>query len=313
MLKLIPDETRIPFMRWRYWAFSFSALMVVLSIVLFFARGLNLGIDFVGGSTIEVRTPPPAADIAKIRKVVGSLGLGDVSVQEFGEPREVLIRFEEQPGGEEAQRAAQERVEQALREAIPGIEIRQTNFIGPKISGELARDGTLAVTLAVLAVLVYIWFRFEWQFGVGAVIALVHDVTLTVGFFSITQLEFNLSIIAAILTIVGYSLNDTVVVYDRIRENMRKFRRIPLVELLDRSINDTLSRTIMTSLTTVLALFALFYFGGEVIRGFTAAMIWGVAVGTYSSIFIASPVLLFLDLKRGIFDSEEGDKTAARP
>ncbi|GIX18083.1 MAG: hypothetical protein KatS3mg119_2269 [Rhodothalassiaceae bacterium] len=313
MIRLIPDDTSIPFMRVRSWTFGLSAALVVVSIILFFVRGLNLGIDFVGGSTIEIRTPPPAADIARIRQVVGALGLGDVSVQEFGEPTEVLIRFEEQPGGEEAQRAAQERVEKALKEAIPGVEIRQTNFIGPKVSGELARDGTLAVTLAVLLVLVYIWFRFEWQFGVGAVIALVHDVTLTIGFFSITQLEFNLSIIAALLTIVGYSLNDTVVVYDRIRENMRKFRRMPLAELLDRAINETLSRTVMTSLTTVIALVALFLFGGAVLRGFTAAMIWGIFVGTYSSIFIASPILLFLDLRPGTFEDADEDKALQRP
>ena len=313
MIRLIPDDTSIPFMRVRSWTFGLSAALVVVSIILFFVRGLNLGIDFVGGSTIEIRTPPPAADIARIRQVVGALGLGDVSVQEFGEPTEVLIRFEEQPGGEEAQRAAQERVEKALKEAIPGVEIRQTNFIGPKVSGELARDGTLAVTLAVLLVLVYIWFRFEWQFGVGAVIALVHDVTLTIGFFSITQLEFNLSIIAALLTIVGYSLNDTVVVYDRIRENMRKFRRMPLAELLDLAINETLSRTVMTSLTTLIALVALFAFGGAVLRGFTAAMIWGIFVGTYSSIFIASPILLFLDLRPGTFEDADEDKALQRP
>ncbi len=313
MIRLIPDDTSIPFMRVRSWTFGLSAALVVVSIILFFVRGLNLGIDFVGGSTIEIRTPPPAADIARIRQVVGALGLGDVSVQEFGEPTEVLIRFEEQPGGEEAQRAAQERVEKALKEAIPGVEIRQTNFIGPKVSGELARDGTLAVTLAVLLVLVYIWFRFEWQFGVGAVIALVHDVTLTIGFFSITQLEFNLSIIAALLTIVGYSLNDTVVVYDRIRENMRKFRRMPLAELLDLAINETLSRTVMTSLTTLIALVALFVFGGAVLRGFTAAMIWGIFVGTYSSIFIASPILLFLDLRPGTFEDADEDKALQRP
>ncbi len=313
MIRLIPDDTTIPFMKARYWAFSLSALLVVASIVLFFIRGLNLGIDFVGGSTIEIRTPPPKADIAAIRRIVGTLDLGDVSVQEFGEPREVLIRFEEQPGGEEAQRAAQERVERALKEAIPGVEIRQTNFIGPKVSGELARDGTLAVTLSVIAVLLYIWFRFEWQFGVGAVIALVHDVTLTIGFFSITQLEFNLSIIAALLTIVGYSLNDTVVVYDRIRENMRKYRRMPLPELLDQAINETLSRTVMTSLTTLIALLALFIFGGAVLRGFTAAMIWGIFVGTYSSIFIASPILLFLDLRQSTFVDKEEATEPQRP
>lgn len=310
LLRLTPKETHIAFMKGRHAAFALSTLLVIASVALFFTRGLNLGIDFVGGSTIEIQTPEPA-DIGAIRTLVSGLGLGDVSVQEFGEPTEVLIRFEEQPGGEEAQKAAQVRVEETLDQAIPGVEIRRTAFIGPKVSSELARDGTLAVTLAVVAVLVYIWFRFEWQFGLGAVIALVHDVALTVGFFSVTQLEFNLSIIAAILTIVGYSLNDTVVVYDRVRENIRKYRKMALVDLLDRSVNDTLSRTLMTSLTTLLALGALFFFGGAIIQGFTAAMIWGVLIGTYSSVFIASPVLLFLNVRRSAFVPE--DTEAARP
>jgi len=311
-LRLVPQQTSIPFMNARRIAFVVSAVLVLASIALFFLRGLNLGIDFVGGSTIEVQTPGPA-DVPAIRRTVNGLGLGDVSVQLFGEETEVLIRFEEQPGGEPAQQAAQESVEAALMEAFPGLEIRSTAFIGPKVSAELARDGTLAVVLAILAVLVYIWFRFEWQFGLGAIIALVHDVLLTVGFFSITQLEFNLSIIAAILTIVGYSLNDTVVVYDRIRENIRKFRKMPLEELLNQSLNDTLSRTLMTSLTTLLALFALFFFGGAVIRGFTAAMIWGVVIGTYSSVFVAAPVLMYMKIERGAFIKDEDGAEASRP
>lgn len=306
-LRLIPAGTKLGFINARRIAFVLSTLLILVSIALFFTRGLNLGIDFIGGSTVEIQTEGPA-DIGRIRTIASGLGLGDVSAQLFGEDNEVLIRFEQQPGGEEAQKAAQIRVEQALIAAIDGVSIRSTAFIGPKVSAELARDGTLAVTLAVLAVLVYIWFRFEWQFGVGAVVALVHDVLLTIGFFSITRLEFNLSIIAAILTIVGYSLNDTVVVYDRIRENIRKYRKLAMPELLDRSINDTLSRTVMTSLTTVLALLALFFFGGAVIRGFTSAMIWGIVVGTYSSIFIASPVLLFLDVRSTAFSDE--DETA---
>jgi len=308
-LRLVPDNTNIDFLKLRRMAFVVSAVLVVLSAALFFTRGLNLGIDFVGGSTIEIQTPEPA-DITGIRAIVSDLGLGDTTVQEFGEPTEVLIRFEEQAGGEDAQQAAQERVENALQDAIAGVEIRRTAFIGPKISQELARDGVMAVTFAVLAVLVYIWFRFEWQFGLGAVIALVHDVLLTIGFFSITQLEFNLSIIAALLTIVGYSLNDTVVVYDRVRETMRKYRKWALTDLLNRAINDTLARTVMTSLTTLLALLSLFFFGGAVIRGFTAAMIWGVVIGTYSSIFVASPALLYLNLKRSAFVDEDEDEAA---
>ena len=218
---------------------------------------------------------------------------------------EALIRFEEQPGGEEGQKAAQIKVENALKENIEGVSIRSTSFIGPKVSGELTQDGILAVSLAILGILIYVWFRFEWQFGMGAVVALVHDVVLTIGFFSATQLDFNLSIIAAILTIVGYSLNDTVVVYDRIRETVRKFRKIPLPELIDTSINDTLSRTVMTSFTTILALLALFIFGGVVIRGFTLAMIWGVVIGTYSSVFVASPILLYFNLRPTSLTNED--------
>ena len=203
-----------------------------------------------------------------------------------------------------------DRVKAALVEAVPDLDFRQENIIGPKVSGELKRDGTLAVSIAVIGVLIYIWFRFEWQFGLGAVIALVHDVLLTIGFFSLTRLEFNLSIIAALLTIVGYSLNDTVVVYDRVRENIRKYRKMPMLDLLNLSLNKTLNRTVMTSLTTLLALGALFFLGGEVIRGFTAAMIWGVVIGTYSSIFVAAPMLLLFNIRRdAFFLNEEKDPT----
>lgn len=304
LLRLVPDNTHIPFISFRGITFTFSALLVIVSIVLFFTRGLNLGIDFVGGSTIEIQTTE-VADIGAIRSLVSGLDLGDVNVQEFGSPTEALIRFEEQPGGEEGQKAAQIKVENALKENIEGVSIRSTSFIGPKVSGELTQDGILAVSLAILGILIYVWFRFEWQFGMGAVVALVHDVVLTIGFFSATQLDFNLSIIAAILTIVGYSLNDTVVVYDRIRETVRKFRKIPLPELIDTSINDTLSRTVMTSFTTILALLALFIFGGVVIRGFTLAMIWGVVIGTYSSVFVASPILLYFNLRPTSLTNED--------
>lgn len=275
-----------------------SALFVVVSIALFFVKGLNYGIDFRGGILIEVGTPAPA-DLGQIRSTLGGLNLGDVAIQEFGAPTDVLIRVERQAGDASAQQIAVDQVKEALNAQIGGdISYRRVEFVGPKVSGELIQAGTLAVVLSVIAMLVYIWFRFEWQFSVGAVIALVHDVALTIGLFSLTGLEFNLSIIAAILTIIGYSMNDTVVVYDRVRENLRKYRRMELTELLNLSINDTLSRTSMTSLTTLLALFSLFFFGGEVIRGFTAAMIWGVVVGTYSSIFIAAPLLLRFRVER---------------
>ncbi len=303
LLRLIPNKTDIKFIRFRMIAMVISVALLLASAGMFFVVGLNYGIDFKGGTLIEVGTEGPA-DIGAIRGILSPLGFGEVEVQEFGAPDDVLIRIEEQSGGgtereaELAQQAAVTATRAALDAAFPGIEYRRVEVVGPKVSGELVKAGTIAVVLAVLAVFVYIMFRFEWQFALGAVFALTHDVILTIGVFSLFKLEFNLSIIAAILTIVGYSLNDTVVVYDRIRENLRKYKRMPLQNLLDQSINDTLSRTVMTSVTTLLALLALYIFGGEVIRGFTFAMIWGVLVGTYSSIFIASPVLLMLGVKR---------------
>lgn len=294
LLKLVPADTNVPFLRFARMAVFASIAAFLGSIILFFAVGLNLGIDFRGGTLIQVQTQGPA-DIGTLRGQVGGLGLGDVQIQEFGAADEVLIRVEQQAGGEEAQQGAIAKIKEALGDSVT---YRRTEVVGPTVSGELARDGTIAVIAAIMAILIYIWFRFEWQFAVGAVIALVHDVGLTIGIFTILQLQFDLSTIAALLTIVGYSLNDTVVVYDRVRENLRKYKRTPIDDLLDRSINDTLSRTVLTSVTTLLALFALYIFGGEVIRGFVFAMIWGVLVGTYSSIAIASPVLMFLGVKR---------------
>ncbi len=293
-LNFIPYGTKIPFLSYRKIALTVSGLLVLASFVLFLTEGLNYGIDFRGGTLIEIKTQGPA-DIADLRKKIGALGLGDVQIQEFGAPDEVLIRVETQPGGERAQQAVITKIRGVLGDSV---EYRRTEVVGPTVSGELIRDGTIAVITAILCVLVYIWFRFEWQFSVGAVVALIHDVMLTIGIFSLLQLEFNLSIIAAILTIVGYSLNDTVVVFDRVRENLRKYKKMDLESLLNRSINETLSRTILTSVTTLLALVSLYVFGGEVIRGFTFAMIWGVVVGTYSSVFIAAPILLALDVKR---------------
>ena len=293
-LKLVPANTKVPFIRLHKMTFMLSALALIVSLGLFFVAGLNFGIDFRGGTLIEIKTKA-AADIPQLRTQLGGLGLGDVQIQEFGAPNEVLIRIEQQTGGEEKQQDAIKKVKQSLGD---GVEYRRVEVVGPKVSGELIQSGTIAVVLAILAVLVYIWFRFEWQFSVGAVLALVHDVCVTIGLFAALQLEFNLSIIAALLTIVGYSLNDTVVVFDRVRENLRKYKKMPLEELLDHSINDTLSRTVLTSVTTMIALLALYVFGGEVIRGFTFAMIWGVIIGTYSSIFIASPLLLRLGVKR---------------
>ncbi len=300
--RFIPTEPKIPFVEMRKGAFALSLSALILSIVAFFMIGLNFGIDFRGGTLIEISTQGPA-DIGKIRSTVSELGLGDVQIQSFGSPSDVLIRIERQTGagvkGENAQQQAADAVKAALNDKIGNIEYRRIEVVGPKVSGELVTAGALSVGGALVFMLIYIWLRFEWQFSVGAVVALTHDVILTIGMFAISHLEFNLSIIAAILTIVGYSMNDTVVVYDRIRENLRKYKRMELGELLNHSINQTLSRTTITSLTTLLALLALYFLGGEVLRGFSFAMIWGVVVGTYSSIFVASPILMLLGVNRG--------------
>jgi len=294
MLRLVPSNTAIPFMAWRRLALGISLALVALSLLLVFVPGLNFGIDFKGGILIEVRMPT-VPDLGQMRAQLSTLGLGEVELQEFGDADDILIRIERQPGDAEAQDGAVKQVRAALG---GGVDYRRVEFVGPKVSAELVEAGTVAVLLAVVLMLLYIWFRFEWHFGVGAVVALIHDVVVSLGLLAVSQLEFNLATIAALLTIVGYSINDTVVVYDRVRENLRRYKTMPLVDLLSRSINDTLSRTTMTSLTTLLALFALFLFGGEVIRGFVFVMIWGIIIGTYSSIFVAAPLLLTLGLER---------------
>jgi preprotein translocase SecF subunit len=295
-LKLVPAETKVDFIRLHIASFIFSISLVIASLGLFFTQGLNFGIDFKGGTLIEIGTNGPA-DIAGLRDVIGSLDLGEVQIQEFGSPEDVLIRVGEKANA--TNNAENLSAVDQIRNALPqDVTFRRVEVVGPQISGELVRAGFLAVTVAIGLMLFYIWLRFEWQFSVGAVLALIHDIILTIGVFCLIQLEFNLSIIAAILTIVGYSMNDTVVVYDRVRENLRRFKKMPLSDLANLSINSTLSRTVMTSVTTLLALFSLYILGGEVIRGFTLAMIWGVFVGTYSSIFIASPVLMYLGVKR---------------
>ncbi|WP_226581290.1 protein translocase subunit SecF [Acuticoccus sediminis] len=291
----LPTDTKIAFMRWRVPAMIGSAIGCILSLALFALVGMNYGIDFQGGTMVELRFHE-VRPISEIRQEVGQLGLGDVQIVEFGEPTDILIRVEEQPGGDEAQQLAV----MQLRELYGNdADFRRVEVVGPRVSGELAQAGIIAVVVALIAIMVYIWLRFEWHFAVGAVLCTMHDVILTIGLFSATQLDFNLTSIAAVLTIVGYSLNDTVVVYDRVRENLRRYKRMPMPQLIDLSINQTLSRTLMTSITTLLALAALFVFGGEVIRSFTFAMIWGIVVGTYSSIFIAAPLLITLHLRPG--------------
>lgn len=294
-LNLISIKPNLEFIGKRTIFFAFSVLLILASLSLFVARDLNYGIDFQGGILIEVRVDKPGK-LGEMRQQLSNLGLGEISLQEFGAPTDILIRVQKQEGGEKAQQAAIDKVKQALG---PGVEYRRTEFVGPKVSEELFRDGVLAVVLAMLGILIYIWFRFEWQFGLGAIIALTHDVLSTIGIFALTGIEFNLSTVAAILTIAGYSINDTVVVYDRVRENLRKYKTLSLPELLNNSINETLSRTVMTSVTTLLALLSLYILGGEVIRGFSFAMIWGVVIGTYSSICLAVPLLLYLNVNRG--------------
>lgn len=294
-LHLIPLGINLKFIPKRKMFFVFSCVIVIASIFLFLSKGLNYGIDFRGGIMIEVKTQGPA-NIRAMRETLSGLGLGEVALQEFGAPDTVLIRVQRQPGGDQAQDPAVQKVKAALG---ANVDYRRTETVGPKISDELFWSGVQAVLFAIIAIMIYIWFRFEWQFGIGAIVALSHDVITTIGLFALFQFEFNLSTVAAVLTIAGYSINDTVVVYDRVRENLRKYKTLPFTDLLNKSINETLSRTVITSVTTLLALFALYFLGGEVIRDFSFAMIWGVLIGTYSSICVAVPLLLYLSVNRG--------------
>jgi len=294
-IRFVPRGTRLPIIRSRLVAFVLSTVMVLGSLLATGTIGLNFGIDFKGGILMEVRTPGPA-NIAEMRSVLGGLGLGEVSLQEFGDEREVLIRIQRQDGGESDQITATNAVRTALGE---GVEYRRTEFVGPTVGQELIEAGMLAVGLAMLSILVYVWFRFEWQFGVGALVALAHDIITTIGLFALIQHEFNLATVAAVLTIAGYSINDTVVIYDRVRENLRKYKKMPLTQLFELSVNETLSRTVLTSGTTLLALFSIYLFGGAVLADFALAMIWGIVVGTYSSVFIAVPLLLYTGVGRG--------------
>ena len=301
LLRIIPDGTKFPFMAARRISFPFSAIMTVLAVVLFFTVNMNFGIDFTGGTLIEMRAKSGTVDISKVRHAAEQLHLGDVEVQEFKENAEVSLRF-----------PLQQVVVEKSRAAFSGdFEFRRVEVVGPRISGELVQSGTLGVVFSVIGVLIYLWFRFEWQFAVGAVIATLHDLLMTIGFYCATQIEFNTTSIAAILTIVGYSVNDTVVVFDRIRELLRRYKKIPINELLDLAINQTLARTFLVSFTAMLSLLALVIFGGNVIASFSWAMLIGVIIGTYSSIFIAAPVLIYLGLKTS-GDEPAVDKAALK-
>jgi preprotein translocase subunit SecF len=294
-LIVIRRVPKIDFMRWHVFGFAFSLALTALTVGLFFTAGLNYGIDFVGGTLIEARTTAGPADLAAMRAKLDALKLGDASLQQFGSPNDVLIRLPQQPGGD----AAQMKAIQMARDALgAGIEYRRQEVVGPSVGSELITAGVLATVLALGAILIYVWFRFEWQFGVGATIATLHDVVTTVGLFAIFQLEFNLTTLAAILTIAGYSINDTVVIYDRVRESMRKYRTMPFRELINLALNETLSRTILTVSTVALAVLSLLFFGGEVLKGFSIAMLWGIVIGTYSSLFIAAPLLFYIRPRR---------------
>jgi len=298
VLRLISDNTTIKFIRLKTFSFSLSAALSVLAILSVVFIGLNFGIDFKGGILLEVRTANNIS-ISDIRKEVSNLNIGEVSIQEFGAKSDYLIRVERQKGSDNAQQIAVEALKGVLNSAFAdGIEYRRLEYVGPTVSKDLISDGVMAIFFAIVAMLAYIWFRFELPFAIGAIVALLHDIILTLGVFSILGLEFNLSTVAAILLIIGYSMNDTVVVYDRIRENLRKFKKMELKSLLDKSINETLTRTINTTITTMLALGALYLIGGQIISDFAFAMLWGIIVGTYSSIFIASTILVYLNIRR---------------
>ncbi len=312
MFKMIPDNVNIDFIGKRFIAFFVSAVLLIGSVVTLSTQGLNFGIDFTGGTLIEIRTPSDP-NLGQMRKELNNLDLGSVLIQEFGATRDLLIRLPQQSGDSESQQAAIEKIREAIdnifaEQAGEEVEYRRVEFVGPQVGEELKEAGLFAVLLSLGGILIYIALRFEWQFGMAAIIALAHDAIATVGLFSITGMEFNLSTLAAILMIAGYSINDTVVVFDRIRENLRKYKKMPLVDLFNKSVNEMLSRTLMTSLTTLLALFALWLFGGEVIRGFVDALLFGIIIGTYSSVFVAAPILLYMGIKRSSFDDEESNK-----
>jgi preprotein translocase subunit SecF len=300
-----PHGLRMPIVKNRRYFIGVSWALAILSLALIFTKGLNLGVDFKGGSIIEVRSTKGPIDIAKVRELANSAGLGGIQVQGLREPTDALLRMEMQTGGDQAQEVATTKLIKTLGETY---EIRNKEVIGGAVSKELLSAGIWAVAASLLGILLYVWFRFEWQFAVAAILALVHDVFITTGMFSLLGYEFDLTVVAALLTLAGYSVNDTVVVFDRIRENMRKFKKLPLWDLIDLSINETLSRTVLTAGTVFLAVLALYIFGTEVIHGFAFAMLFGVLIGTWSSIFVAAPLLMFFGLTREKVTGQKDDQ-----
>ncbi|WP_188054288.1 MULTISPECIES: protein translocase subunit SecF [unclassified Sphingosinithalassobacter] len=311
-LKLVPENTNIDFLAVRHIATGLSVLLIIASIALVAIRGLNFGVDFAGGQMARVEFQQ-AVPIDEIRDRIDSLGLGESSIQQFGDERSVAIRLPLPPGGDSASEEASTRIRSFIEQTWPGAHISSVDAVSGKVSEELFVKGAWALALAMGAIAIYIWIRFEWQFGVGALFSLAHDVALTFGFFALTQLEFNLNTVAAILTIIGYSLNDTIVVYDRVRENLRKYRKMEMIPLLNLSTNETLARTIVTSLTLIIALATLVLVGPEVIFGFSAAMLLGIVIGTYSSIYIANPILIWTKVGTDSFvPKERGPEGAER-
>lgn len=304
----IAHTPKFDFVGKRIPAFILTAALIIGTFVSIATKGFNFGIDFAGGILIEVQATDGPANIAKMRDQLGNLSLGEVSLQQFGESgRDVMVRVQKQDGDEKAQMAALAKVKETLGS---GYDYRRVEIVGPKVGDELKRDGVLAVALSVLAIAAYVWFRFEWQFGVGALIATFHDVILTFGFFSVTGMEFNLTSVAAILTIAGYSINDTVVIYDRVRENLRKYKSLSIYELLNLAVNETLARTFLTVATVFLTVVSLLVLGGEVLHGFAASLLWGLVVGTFSSMYVALPVLVYFNLRVG--KDREEDEAAAQ-
>jgi preprotein translocase SecF subunit len=310
LIKLLPEKTNFRFVAFARLAAALSAVLVIGSLVLCFKPGLNLGIDFRGGTILELTSPGKPIDLARARETLTGLDIGDVQVQAFGDPSTAQVRF--QTAGTASPAETVGRVRTALVQALGPVRFTRTDVVGPKVSGELFRSGIMALGLAIGLMLIYIWFRFELQFGLGAVVALFHDVILTFGLIAITRLEFSLTSIAAILTVIGYSMNDTVVVFDRLRENLKKYKKMPLPEVIDLSINETLSRTVITGLTAIMALGGLALFGGEALFGFSIALLFGIAIGTYSSIYVAAPIILLWGVKRSD-EAKPVESLAARP
>jgi preprotein translocase subunit SecF len=304
LLKLVPDNTNIDFMKWRHWALILSLLATLASLTLVGVRGLNLGIDFVGGQVVRTTFAKPV-DIEDLRGRIAKLEVGDASIQELGDGRTYQVRLPKPEGPESAANEVVAKVRTLIQTEYPGARVDAGESVSGKVSEELATDGALAILFAMIGIAIFIWLRFEWQFGVGALVTLLHDVAMTLGFFSLTQLQVDLNVVAAILTIVGYSLNDTVVIYDRIRENLRKYRKMAIIPLLNLSLNETLSRTMVTSLSILLALGALMILGPDVIFGLTIAIFLGIFVGTYSSIYISTPILVWLGVNPDSFVRDE--------